>query len=168
MLDHQHSNCWCSQESMKDMWNVYLTQVRCVAVRRYHMMNETNFSTPNSRFRFCYEHIGFVAAGYKFCKRGDIALEVVQQCGKVVDNILLRDHNYESHLKRDNEVLCFSNDSKILRYSLLIAGNYEKVKAIADFPEPANLTDPCSDLRSREGSNLFTNNFCDCAYFPMF
>ncbi|KAK8373909.1 hypothetical protein O3P69_017815 [Scylla paramamosain] len=49
--------------------------------------------------------MGFVATGDELCRRGDAALDGVQQCAKVVDDILLWDEDYESHIRRVYEVL---------------------------------------------------------------
>ncbi|KAK8372393.1 hypothetical protein O3P69_009701 [Scylla paramamosain] len=49
--------------------------------------------------------MGFVATGDEFCRRGDAALDGVQQCAKVVDDILLWDEDYETHIRRVYEVL---------------------------------------------------------------
>ena len=120
----------------------------------------TTFTTPHGRFRFCRGPMGFVATGDEFCRRGDAALSGVQQCVKVVDDILLWDEDYASHLKRVNEVLLRCRQHGITlnaeKFVLAapkvsfcgftlssegIAADPEKVRAIADFPKPANLTD---------------------------
>ncbi|KAK8378607.1 hypothetical protein O3P69_011237 [Scylla paramamosain] len=49
--------------------------------------------------------MGFVATGDEFCRRGDAALDGVQQCAKVVDDILLWDEDYKTHIRRVYEVL---------------------------------------------------------------
>lgn len=65
----------------------------------------TIFIIPYGLFRLCRGPMGFVATGDKFCHRGDVALEGVQQCAKVVDDVLLWDEDYETHLQRVGEVL---------------------------------------------------------------
>ena len=49
--------------------------------------------------------MGFVATGDEFCRRGDVALEGIEHCTKVVDDILLWDVDYKTHLERVYEVL---------------------------------------------------------------
>ena len=126
----------------------------------------TTFITPYGRFRYLRGPMGFAATGDAFCRRGDIALQGVPQCVKVVDDILLYDEDYLTHLQRVNEVLSrcrthgitlnadkfvlASQDVSFCGYQLStkgIAADPEKVRAIRDFAKPANLT----DLRSFMG-----------------
>ncbi|XP_037781117.1 uncharacterized protein LOC119577617 [Penaeus monodon] len=115
--------------------------------------------------RYCRGPMGFAATGDAFCLRGDRALQGVTNCIKVVDDILLHDEDYISHLQRVNEVLsrCHQHGTtlnaefivaaseasfcgyKLSRYG--IEADPEKVRAITEFPTPANLT----DLRSFMG-----------------
>uniref|UniRef100_A0A0P4VQ24 RNA-directed DNA polymerase n=2 Tax=Scylla olivacea TaxID=85551 RepID=A0A0P4VQ24_SCYOL len=125
----------------------------------------TTFITPYGRFRFCRGPMGFVATGDEFCRRGDAALDGVQQCAKVVDDILLWDEDYETHIRRVYEVLvrCRTHGITINAEKFVlaapdvtfcgfklsregIAADEEKVRAIADFPKPANVTDMRSFL----------------------
>ncbi|XP_063591351.1 uncharacterized protein LOC134768457 [Penaeus indicus] len=126
----------------------------------------TTFITPYGRFRYCCGPMGFAATGDAFCLRGDKALQGVTNCIKVVDDILLHDEDYLSHLQRVNEVLSrcrhhgitlnaekfivAASETSFCGYKLSnngIEADPEKVKAIAEFPTPANLT----DLRSFMG-----------------
>ena len=126
----------------------------------------TTFITPYGRFRYLRGPMGFSATGDAFCRRGDLALQGVMQCVKVVDDILLYDEDYMEHLRRVNDVLtrCRAHGitlnaekfvlaaPKVLfcGYELSsegIAADPEKVRAITDFAKPANLT----DLRSFMG-----------------
>ena len=110
--------------------------------------------------------MGFAATGDAFCRRGDIALQGVLNCVKVVDDILLYDDDYLTHLHRVNDVLarCRASgitinaekfvlaapDVSFCGYQLShkgIAADPEKVRAITEFAKPANLT----DLRSFMG-----------------
>ncbi|XP_068246810.1 uncharacterized protein [Palaemon carinicauda] len=50
--------------------------------------NLTNSITPYGRFKYCRGPIGFAATGDAFCIRGDMALQGMQNCVKVVDDIL--------------------------------------------------------------------------------
>ena len=126
----------------------------------------TTFITPYGRFRHCRGPMGFAATGDAFCLRGDRALQGVQQCVKVVDDILLYDEDFNQHLQRVHTVLTRCRDHgltlnkdkfvvaassvKFCGYHLSQAGieaDEEKVRAIRDFPTPSNLT----DLRSFMG-----------------
>lgn len=60
----------------------------------------TTFITPYGRFRYLRGPMGFAATGDAFCRRGDLALQGVMQCVKVVDDLLLYDKDYLSHLHR--------------------------------------------------------------------
>ena len=120
----------------------------------------TTFITPYGRFRFCRGPMGFVATGDEFCRRGDVALSGVQQCVKVVDDILLWDEHFDTHLQRVYEVLVrcrthgitINADKFVLAASEVsfcgygisgegIAADDTKVRAITEFPKPANITD---------------------------
>jgi len=126
----------------------------------------TTFITPYGHFRFCRGPMGFAATGDEYCRRGDIALDGVQQCVKVVDDVLLWDEDYASHLQQVQEVLlrCRAHGvtmnadkfvftaPKVSFCGYILSGNgiaaeEEKDRAIAEFPKPANLT----DLRSFMG-----------------
>ena len=126
----------------------------------------TTFITPYGRFRYLRGPMGFAATGDAFCRRGDMALQGLMQCVKVVDDLLLYDEDYLTHLRRVNDVLArcrahgitlnaekfvLAADSvSFCGYQLShdgIAADPEKVRAIRDFIKPANLT----DLRSFMG-----------------
>ncbi|XP_045135677.1 uncharacterized protein LOC123518742 [Portunus trituberculatus] len=110
--------------------------------------------------------MGFAATGDAFCLRGDIALQGVPQCVKVVDDILVYDEDYFTHLRHVNDILarCRThgitlNAKKFVLaapsvsfcgYRLShdgIAADPDKVRAITEFATPATLT----DLRSFMG-----------------
>lgn len=126
----------------------------------------TTFITPYGRFRYLRGPMGFSATGDAFCLRGDKALQGVMNCVKVVDDILLYDEDYLTHLQRLDNVLSkcrtygitLNADKFVLAaptvtfcgYQLSkdgVAADPEKVRAIAEFATPANLT----DLRSFMG-----------------
>ena len=126
----------------------------------------TTFITPYGRFRYCRGPMGFAATGDAFCLRGDMALQGVRNCVKVVDDVLLHDEDYLTHLHRVHDVLtrCRSHGITLnaemftlasaavsfCGYRLSgdgIAADPEKVRAITEFTTPANLT----DLRSFMG-----------------
>lgn len=110
--------------------------------------------------------MGFSATGDAFCLRGDIALQGVMNCVKVIDDVLLYDEDYSTHLHRIQEVLTrcrnhgitLNADKFVLAapsvsfcgYNLSgtgIEADQEKISALTDFATPANLT----DLRSFMG-----------------
>lgn len=126
----------------------------------------TTFITPHGRFQYCRGPMGFAATGDAYCLRGDIALQGVKNCVKVVDDILLYDADYTTHLTRIHQVLTRCREFGITinkdkfevaapkvdfcGFTLSMAGiaaDQDKVIAIRDFPTPANLT----DLRSFMG-----------------
>ncbi|XP_068227654.1 uncharacterized protein [Palaemon carinicauda] len=110
--------------------------------------------------------MGFAATGNAFCLRGDMALQGFQNCVKVIDDLLLYDEDYVTHLQRIHEVLTrcrkfgitLNKDKFVVAapsvnfcgYTLSgdgISVDHQKVSAIKDFPTPASLT----DLRSFMG-----------------
>ena len=126
----------------------------------------TTFITPYGRFQHCRGPMGFAATGDAFCLRGDKALQGIQRCVKVVDDILLYDEDFGQHLQRIRDVLTrcrehgitlnrekftvAASSVKFCGYKIShdgIAADEDKVKAIRDFPTPSNLT----DLRSFMG-----------------
>ena len=126
----------------------------------------TTFITPYGRYRHCRGPMGFAATGDAFCLRGDRALQGIQQCVKVVDDILLYDEDLTQHLERVYAVLsrCRAHGITLNKDKFVvaapsvrfcgfhlsqagIAADDEKVKAIRDFPTPSNIT----DLRSFMG-----------------
>lgn len=126
----------------------------------------TTFITPYGRFIHCRGPMGFSATGDAYCLRGDMALQGVEHCVKVVDDILLYDDDFPTHLQRVHQMLsrCRTHgitlnkdkfvvaDSRVsfCGYNLSaegISADEDRVIAIRDFPKPANLT----DLRSFMG-----------------
>ena len=126
----------------------------------------TTFITPYGRFQHCRGPMGFAATGDAYCLRGDLALQGLQNCVKVVDDILLFDEDLQTHFQRVHEMLlrCRKNGITLNRDKFMvavpnvtfcgyrltkdgIAADPDKVSAIRDFPRPANLT----DLRSFMG-----------------
>ena len=63
------------------------------------------FLTPYGRYMYRRGPMGFAATGDAFCLRGDAALQGVRNCVKVVDDVLLYDEDYKTHLSRVYEVL---------------------------------------------------------------
>lgn len=65
----------------------------------------TMFITPYGSFRYLQGPMGFAAIGEAFCRFGDLAQQGVTQCVKVVDDLLLYDEDYLTHLHHVNNVL---------------------------------------------------------------
>lgn len=126
----------------------------------------TTFITPFGRYKYLRGPMGFAATGDAFCRRGDAALQGISNCVKVVDDVLIYDEELLPHLQRVNTVLarCRGNGITLNADKFLlatpavqfcgfvlsadgIAADPEKVRAIADFTTPANIT----DLRSFMG-----------------
>ena len=120
----------------------------------------TTFLTPLGRYRFCRGPMGFSATGDEFCRRGDLALVGIQQCTKVVDDILLWDTSFDTHIARVAQVLeccrrhgltinsekfvVAASEAAFCGYRLSsqgVAADPAKVQAIAEFPRPKNITD---------------------------
>ena len=110
--------------------------------------------------------MGFSATGDAFYLRGDMALQGIPICVKVMDDILLHDEDYLAHLQRVDAVLtrCRRNGITLNadKFTLAaptvsfygyvlseedVAAYPRKVKAIAEFSTPVNIT----DLRSFMG-----------------
>ncbi|XP_050709713.1 uncharacterized protein LOC126994436 [Eriocheir sinensis] len=126
----------------------------------------TTFITPYGRYKYLRGPMGFAATGDAFCLRGDMALQGVPNCVKVVDDVLVYGEDYLQHLHHVNTVLARCRASgitlnaekfilaapavKLCGFVLSANGidaDPEKVRAITDFPTPANIT----DLRSFMG-----------------
>ena len=135
----------------------------------------TTFITPYGRYRYCRSPMGFSASGDEYCRRGDLALQGIQNCVKVVDDILAYDKDYHSHLCRVNDILLRCRRHGITlnaeKFSIAkqtvsfcgykiseegITAEEEKVQAIADFPKPANITDLRSFMGLTNQLRIFT------------
>lgn len=120
----------------------------------------TTYITLFGRFSYRRGLMGFSATGDAFCQRGDMALQGVTICIKVVDDILLYDEDYCAHLHQIHEVLTRCRklgitlnpemfvvavpSIKFCGYMLSktgIAASSKKISAVKEFPTPANLTD---------------------------
>ena len=126
----------------------------------------TTFITPYGRFQHCRGPMGFSATGDAYCLRGDMALQGIPNCVKVVDDILLSDEDLSSYLQHVHQMLTrcrqygitlnrekftvAAPQANFCGYVLSpdgIAADPNKVSAIRDFPTPSNVT----DLRSFMG-----------------
>ena len=126
----------------------------------------TTFITPQGRFKFRRGPMGLCSTGDEYNRRGDEALADIPNLVKVVDDILLWDEDYDDHLLHITEVLnrCREHGITLNAEKMNLAAKSvsfcgytishngmaaadEKVKAIAEFPTPSNIT----DLRSFMG-----------------
>ncbi|XP_069985567.1 uncharacterized protein [Penaeus vannamei] len=120
----------------------------------------TTFITPYGRYKHRRGPMGFSATGDTYCSRGDIALQGMQRCVKVVDDILLYDDDFKTHIQQVDQMLrrCRKNGITLNRDKFVIAApsvsfcgytisnkgieaDQDRVSAIRDFPTPANVTD---------------------------
>ena len=126
----------------------------------------TCFITPWGRYRFRRAAMGLVSSSDVYLQRGDQALGDIPNTCKVVDDLLLYDKTYREHLAHviaivrrcDEWGITLNADKfrfaqqevKYCGYKITPNGytsDGEKIKAIADFPRPENIT----DLRSFMG-----------------
>ena len=126
----------------------------------------TCFITPWGRMKFLRAPQGCVSAGDEYNRRGDMALGDIPNTVKVVDDLLAYDATYRDHLahviavvQRCDERGITLNAKKFAfaRHEVTYCGyrittdgytsDGEKLRAIAEFPRPENLT----DLRSFMG-----------------
>ena len=126
----------------------------------------TCFITPWGRMKFLRAPQGCVSAGDEYNRRGDMALGDIPNTVKVVDDLLAYDATYRDHLahviavvQRCDECGITLNPRKFVfaRHEVNYCGyritpdgytsDGEKLRAIADFPRPENVT----DLRSFMG-----------------
>ncbi|ROT76681.1 hypothetical protein C7M84_004715 [Penaeus vannamei] len=116
----------------------------------------TTFITPHGRYYHCRGPMGFAATGDAYCLRGDLALQGITNCVKVVDDILLFDSDLPTHLRRVFQMLsrCRAHGITLNKDKFMVAATnraslqtLKKVAAIRDYPTPSNIT----DLRSFMG-----------------
>ena len=120
----------------------------------------TCFITPWGRYKFKRAPMGLVSSGDEYNRRGDQVLGDVLQMVKIVDDVLAYDFTYRQHLSHITSILercdkfgitlnpkkfTFAENSvEFCGYSISQEGyttDRRKVIAIADFPEPKNITD---------------------------
>ena len=143
----------------------YLTKMDAIAGYHQIPLDEaaqslTCFITPWGKYKFLRSPMGFIGSGDAFCRYGDRVIEGVDNCGKVVDDLLAWDRDYVEHIDRIFDILCRCSDSNttMSREKFIFAaseteycGNIvsedgiradpQKVKAIQEFPVPKNITD---------------------------
>jgi len=120
----------------------------------------TTFITPYGRFRYRRSAMGFISAGDAFNLRTDLALDGLQQVEKIVDDVLVQDVELAEHVDRVRSVLdrCrrhritlnpskfqfAQNRVKFAGYVVSedsIEADPGKVKGVAQFPQPTNVTE---------------------------
>ena len=120
----------------------------------------TCFITPWGRYRMLRLPQGLSVSGDEYNRRGDQALAGIPRTCKIVDDVLAHDSDYSEHLRHVIHILtrCDTagitlNPSKLVfaepsvnycGYEVTSAGytaDQRKVKAIAEFPTPENITD---------------------------
>ena len=135
----------------------------------------TTFITQWGRFRFCRNPQGLISAGDEFNRRTDAAFDHLPNLIKVVDDCLVYDTDFESHVNHVRDVLqrarahgiTLSPKKFVFGVSAVDFCGYrvssegwtvdaEKTSAIREFPIPANIT----DLRSFFGLVNQCNEFC--------
>ena len=145
----------------------------CDAVKGYWQLelhedsrDLTTFLTPWGRFRYKRAPMGFISTGDSYNFRGDLAIDGLERTHKVVDDVLIASRTYEEHIR---DVRAFLNRCaehgitlnpkkfKFAQPSVKFAGyvlsakgteaDPSKVKAIAEFATPTNIT----ELRSFMG-----------------
>ncbi|XP_064116668.1 uncharacterized protein LOC135222514 [Macrobrachium nipponense] len=126
----------------------------------------TCFITPWGRYKFKQAVMGLISSGDEYNRRGDQALGDIPRTVKIVDDILVYDSSYRDHLahvitlvqKCDKFGMTLNPDKiffaqpnvEFCGYSINHEGysvDSRKVRAIAEFPKPQNIT----DLRSFMG-----------------
>ena len=127
--------------------------------------DKTCFITPWGRFRYKRAVMGLVSSGDEYNRRGDAALGDVPQTCKVVDDILAYDTSYSAHLQHVWDILqrceehgmtlnpekCSFAEAEVEFCGFKVnrtgyTADNKKVRAIAEFPQPACLTDMRSFL----------------------
>ncbi len=120
----------------------------------------TTFITPWGHYRFKRNAMGLASAGDEHNMRGDMAIQGIPNVKKIVEDILIYDKDYDTHLKRVKLVLqrCREHGITLHRkkahfaqkkvqwcgYTLCEQGytvNERLVEALMSFPVPTSRTD---------------------------
>ncbi|XP_043223982.1 uncharacterized protein K02A2.6-like [Amphibalanus amphitrite] len=126
----------------------------------------TTFITPWGRYKFLRAPMGLISTGDEYCRRGDIALQGLNNFVKVVDDILVYSKTLEEHERHlralldrcrehsitlnEKKFFCAVEEVSFCGFTLSLAGKQVqpgKVSAITEFPPPTNIT----ELRSFMG-----------------
>ena len=120
----------------------------------------TTFITPWGRYRYLRAPMGLRFAGDEYDRRGDMAFSGVPNLAKIRDDILTWDTCFSDHVHRVRQVLLrcrehgitlnkrkfvfATTDTSFCGYNLSpagIAADPAKLRAIAEFPAPTNITE---------------------------
>ena len=120
----------------------------------------TTFCTPWGRFKHLRATMGLTSAGDEYNSCTDAALANLPRTEKIVDDILLYDSDWNSHIEhvrqflkrcRDTGITLNPKKFQIGEHQVTFAGyivgqegitsDPDKLKAIKHFPKPTNLTD---------------------------
>lgn len=63
------------------------------------------FILPYKHIMHCRGSMGFTAMGNEYCLHGDMALQGIENCIKVKDNVLIYDEDLSPHIKRMHQTL---------------------------------------------------------------
>ena len=140
----------------------------------------TTFLLPSGRYRYLRAPMGLSASGDEFCQRSDRAIEGLEYCQKIVDDILITAETEDQLLERVREVLqrCREHGMTIsekkleVGQSVKFAGHVvgvdgvrpdpERLAAIKDFPSPTNLTQLRSFLGLANQLSSFVPDTAHC------
>ncbi len=120
----------------------------------------TTFITPWGHYRFKRNAMGLISAGDEHNLRGDRAIEGIDNVSKIVEDIIIYDSDYDTHLKRVRDVLQRCQEAGITLsrkkakiaqpavewcgYTLTAEGytaNQRLNEALQQFPVPKHKTD---------------------------
>jgi len=120
----------------------------------------TTFITPFGCFKFLRNPMGLASAQDEYCRRTDLAIAGLEKVSKVVDDMLVYSKTAEDHVQDVVELLerCRLNkitlnpdkfafgrtEVKFVGYIVNsdgVCSDPAKVKAIAEFPAPTNITE---------------------------
>ena len=120
----------------------------------------TTFITPWGRYKFLRAPMGLISSGDEYTRRGDQALGHVKNTIKIVDDILIHDTDYKSHIKNvwsilekceENRITLNPEKFKFAQEEVTYCGyilnkdgfkaDIRKVDAVAKFKTPTSITD---------------------------
>lgn len=120
----------------------------------------TTFLTPFGRYQYLRAPMGLTSTGDEYSRRGDEALNGIQNLQKVVDDVLLYDNHIETHTENVRKFLQRCRDKKItlnpkkfkfgqkevdfVGYKVGTSGvtaDPKKIEAIKKFPQPTSVTE---------------------------
>jgi transposase InsO family protein len=140
-----------TMDATKGYWQVELDE---------ESQDLTTFICSEGRFRFKRAPMGLVSTGDEYCRRGDVALSGIKDIEKVVDDLLVHSDTFQSHVNtcievlercREHQITLHPKKFKFAEPNVEFVGfrvskegieaDPAKVKAIAEFPRPTNITE---------------------------